>query len=75
MVSFLLTLISFLDVPVFWPILSSYWVILFLLTMKRQIMHMLKYKYNPFRIGTPVSNYELLYNWINGNFILLLING
>ncbi|KMT09435.1 hypothetical protein BVRB_6g129070 [Beta vulgaris subsp. vulgaris] len=52
-VAFVLTFISVLDVPVFWPILSSYWGFLFVLTTKRQIVHMIKYKYNPFRIGKP----------------------
>ncbi|GAB4848554.1 hypothetical protein Ancab_003260 [Ancistrocladus abbreviatus] len=55
-VSFIMTLISVLDVPVFWPILSCYWIFLFTLTMKRQIVHMFKYKYNPFSTGKPVSN-------------------
>lgn len=55
-VSFLLTLISVLDVPVFWPILSSYWVFLFVLTMKRQIVHMIKHKYNPFSTAKPRSS-------------------
>ena len=53
-VSFMLTFISVLDVPVFWPILSSYWLFLLALTMKRQIVHMIKYKYNPFSFGKPV---------------------
>ncbi|KAF9620116.1 hypothetical protein IFM89_010766 [Coptis chinensis] len=39
------------DVPVFWPILLCYWIVLFVLTMKRQILHMIKYKYIPFNIG------------------------
>lgn len=39
------------DVPVFWPILVAYFIILFLLTMRRQIQHMLKYKYVPFDLG------------------------
>ncbi|KAK4269523.1 hypothetical protein QN277_022670 [Acacia crassicarpa] len=50
-IGFLMTFISVLDVPVFWPILLCYWVVLFILTMKRQIMHMIKYKYVPFSIG------------------------
>ncbi|KAL2906606.1 Protein RER1D [Bienertia sinuspersici] len=54
-VSFMLTFISVLDVPVFWPILSSYWVFLFVLTMKRQLVHMIKYKYNPFSTAKPIS--------------------
>uniref|UniRef100_A0A0D9UVU0 Protein RER1 n=1 Tax=Leersia perrieri TaxID=77586 RepID=A0A0D9UVU0_9ORYZ len=46
-----MTFFSVFDVPVFWPILLCYWVVLFVLTMKRQIMHMIKYKYVPFSIG------------------------
>lgn len=48
---FVLTFFSAFDVPVFWPILLFYWLILFVSTMKRQIMHMIKYKYVPFTFG------------------------
>ncbi|CAI9769087.1 unnamed protein product [Fraxinus pennsylvanica] len=50
-VAFLMTFFSMFDVPVFWPILLCYWIVLFVLTMKRQIMHMIKYKYIPFNLG------------------------
>jgi len=50
-VAFLMTFFSVFDVPVFWPILLCYWVVLFVLKMKRQIMHMIKYRYVPFSIG------------------------
>ncbi|GLT92100.1 hypothetical protein SLE2022_099570 [Rubroshorea leprosula] len=50
-IAFLMTFFSVFDVPVFWPILLCYWVALFVLTMKRQIMHMIKYRYVPFGIG------------------------
>ncbi|XP_049382302.1 protein RER1A-like isoform X1 [Solanum stenotomum] len=50
-IAFVLTFFSVLDVPVFWPILVFYWVVLFTLTMRRQIRHMLKYKYLPFSFG------------------------
>ncbi|XP_031261218.1 protein RER1B-like [Pistacia vera] len=50
-VAFLMTFFSIFDVPVFWPILLCYWIVLFVLTMKRQIMHMIKYKYVPFSFG------------------------
>ncbi|XP_020270630.1 protein RER1A-like [Asparagus officinalis] len=50
-VAFLMTFFSIFDVPVFWPILLFYWIVLFVLTMKRQILHMIKYKYVPFSIG------------------------
>ncbi|KAH8828242.1 retrieval of early ER protein Rer1 [Flagelloscypha sp. PMI_526] len=39
------------DVPVYWPILLVYFFTLFALTMRRQIQHMIKYKYLPFDIG------------------------
>uniref|UniRef100_A0A2C9U1F8 Protein RER1 n=1 Tax=Manihot esculenta TaxID=3983 RepID=A0A2C9U1F8_MANES len=50
-IAFLMTFFSMFDVPVFWPILLCYWIVLFILTMKRQIMHMIKYKYVPFSVG------------------------
>ncbi|KAL2527837.1 Protein RER1A [Forsythia ovata] len=49
--AFVLTFFSAFDVPVFWPILLFYWLVLFISTMKRQILHMVKYKYVPFTFG------------------------
>ncbi|KAK4481527.1 hypothetical protein RD792_012428 [Penstemon davidsonii] len=54
--AFVLTFFSAFDVPVFWPILLFYWLVLFISTMKRQIMHMVKYKYVPFTFGKQVSS-------------------
>jgi len=51
LVAFLMTFFSAFDVPVFWPILLLYWLFLFVLTMKRQVLHMIKYKYVPFSMG------------------------
>lgn len=48
---FLATFFPIFDVPVFWPILVMYWCILFVVTMRRQIRHMIKYKYVPFSFG------------------------
>ncbi|PWA63663.1 Retrieval of early ER protein Rer1 [Artemisia annua] len=50
-ISIMMTFFSMFDIPVFWPILLCYWFVLFTLTMKKQIMHMIKYKYVPFSIG------------------------
>ncbi|KAL8193674.1 hypothetical protein R6Q57_026366 [Mikania cordata] len=50
-IAFVLTFFTAFDVPVFWPILLFYWLILFTLTMKKQILHMVKYKYVPFSFG------------------------
>ncbi|KAF9047400.1 retrieval of early ER protein Rer1 [Panaeolus papilionaceus] len=45
------TMSEVFDVPVYWPILVVYFFTLFALTMRRQIQHMIKYKYVPFDIG------------------------
>ena len=50
-VAFFLTFFSVFNIPVFWPILLMYFIALFVLTMKRQIKHMIKYKYVPFSFG------------------------
>ncbi|KAF9678536.1 hypothetical protein SADUNF_Sadunf07G0045000 [Salix dunnii] len=50
-IAFVMTFFSVFDVPVFWPILLTYWVMLFVLTMRRQISHMIKYRYVPFSTG------------------------
>lgn len=38
LLSIFLTFFQFFDVPVFWPILVLYFIVLFCITMKRQIM-------------------------------------
>ncbi|GMH58002.1 hypothetical protein TrRE_jg6361 [Triparma retinervis] len=50
-VAFVMTFIPIFDVPVFWPILLMYFILLFFFTMKRQIMHMYKHKYVPISWG------------------------
>ncbi|CAO2830953.1 unnamed protein product [Amaranthus hypochondriacus] len=50
-IAFVMTFFDVFDVPVFWPILLFYWVVLFTLTMRRQIHHMIKYRYVPFSFG------------------------
>lgn len=50
------TICTFFDcfnIPVFWPILVMYFITLFCITMKRQIKHMVKYRYLPFTHGKP----------------------
>ena len=46
-----MTFFEFFDVPVFWPVLLLYFIMLFFITMKRQIAHMIKYRYIPFDFG------------------------
>lgn len=50
-VALCLTFFNLFDVPVFWPILLIYFIVLFVLTMKRQIKHMLQHRYVPFSFG------------------------
>ena len=54
MIGFLITFFPIFDVPVFWPILLMYWMVLLFVTMKRQIKHMIKYRYIPFSLGKKV---------------------
>jgi hypothetical protein len=54
---FVATFFPALDFPVFWPILLVYWMVLFTVTMKRQIQHMIKYRYVPFSFGKKQYNY------------------
>ncbi|KAL7271738.1 retention in endoplasmic reticulum protein 1 [Rhizina undulata] len=49
--SFFCTWFEVFDIPVFWPVLVIYWIVLFTLTMRRQIQHMIKYRYVPFTFG------------------------
>jgi hypothetical protein len=39
------------SLPVFWPILVLYFCMLFFVTMRKQIQHMIKHKYLPFSFG------------------------
>ncbi|KAI9298829.1 retrieval of early ER protein Rer1 [Neoconidiobolus thromboides FSU 785] len=50
-ISLFCTLFNALDIPVFWPILLFYFIFLFILTMRRQIQHMIKHRYIPFDLG------------------------
>jgi len=51
LIAFFCSFSEVFDVPVYWPILVVYFFTLFALTMRRQIQHMIKYKYIPFDIG------------------------
>jgi len=46
-----MTFFEVFNIPVFWPILLLYFIVLFFLTMKRQIMHMYKHRYVPWSSG------------------------
>merc|ERR1711994_1171144 len=52
-IAFCCTFFQVFNIPVFWPILVMYFITLFCITMKRQIKHMIRYRYIPFTFGKP----------------------
>eukprot|EP01028_Stygiella_incarcerata_P003058 TRINITY_DN157_c0_g1_i1.p1 TRINITY_DN157_c0_g1~~TRINITY_DN157_c0_g1_i1.p1 ORF type:complete len:222 (+),score=48.03 TRINITY_DN157_c0_g1_i1:147-812(+) len=46
-----LTMFRIFDIPVYWPILLVYFIVLTVLTLKRQLQHMWKHRYVPFTYG------------------------
>lgn len=52
-VSLFLTMFSFLDIPVYWPILFVYFLILLCSYAWTRVRHMLKHKYVPWNTGKP----------------------
>ena len=50
-VSIFFTFFECFDIPVFWPLLLVYFLLIFFIIMKRQIKHMIKYKYLPWDTG------------------------
>ena len=61
--AFFMTFFSIFDIPVFWPILLLYFIALFMLTMKRQIMHMYKHRYVPWSSGKTKYKGKMSENW------------
>ncbi|KAA8632086.1 hypothetical protein SMACR_02209 [Sordaria macrospora] len=55
-ISFVCSWFEIFNIPVFWPVLVMYWLMLFILTMRKQIQHMIKYRYVPFTIGKARYN-------------------
>lgn len=53
LICFALTLFSVFDIPVFWPILVMYFIILFATQMGNRVKHMIKHKYVPWSAGKP----------------------
>lgn len=51
MIAIFCTFVSFLNIPVFWPILLIYFLALFVVTMRKQIRHMIQFNYVPFTTG------------------------
>jgi len=56
LISIFMSFFKFFDIPVFWPILLIYFILLFVMTMRRQIAHMIKHRYVPFTYGKAKYN-------------------
>ena len=59
-IAFFLTFFKIFDIPVFWPILLWYFVVLFFSTMKRQIQHMIKHKYVPWTDNSAKKQFNAM---------------
>ena len=51
LVAIIFTFFEAFNIPVFWPLLLIYFILIFFLIMKRQIKHMIKYNYLPWDTG------------------------
>ena len=51
LVAIFFTFFEAFNIPVFWPLLLIYFILIFFLIMKRQIKHMIKYNYLPWDTG------------------------
>ena len=51
MISIPMTFFEAFNVPVFWPLLLVYFIMIFFLIMRKQIKHMIKYHYLPWDSG------------------------
>ncbi|KAJ5079447.1 protein rer1 [Anaeramoeba ignava] len=49
-ISIISTFFPSLDFPAYWPMLLIYFLLLFVLSMRNQISHMIKYRYIPFNL-------------------------
>ena len=49
--SFVFTFFQFLNLPIYWPLLVLYFLMLMFVLLKQRIQHMLKYRYIPMDIG------------------------
>lgn len=52
-ICFFLTLFDIFDIPVFWPILVIYFIILFVTQLAGRLQHMIKHKYVPWNAKKP----------------------
>lgn len=56
LISLIMSMFDIFDMPVFWPILLLYFIVLTFLTLRKQIQHMYKHRYVPWT--TNKTRYE-----------------
>ena len=54
-----MTFFEAFNIPVFWPLLLVYFLMIFFLIMRRQIKHMIKYKYLPWDSGKKTYSHNI----------------
>lgn len=59
-IAFLCSWSEIFNLPVFWPVLVVYWLILVFLTMRRQIQSMIKYRYVLETLSFEIFNHEMV---------------
>ncbi|KAI4724703.1 retrieval of early ER protein Rer1 [Aureobasidium sp. EXF-10728] len=68
-IGFLCSWSEIFNLPVFWPVLVVYWLILVVLTMRRQIQHMLsKNIYITYTTGEPRADQQKEYRYVPWDF-------
>ena len=68
-IGFLCSWSEIFNLPVFWPVLVVYWLILVVLTMRRQIQHMLsKNIYIAYTTGEPRADQSKEYRYVPWDF-------
>eukprot|EP00826_Nyctotherus_ovalis_P037182 TRINITY_DN3377_c0_g1_i2.p2 TRINITY_DN3377_c0_g1~~TRINITY_DN3377_c0_g1_i2.p2 ORF type:complete len:186 (-),score=35.48 TRINITY_DN3377_c0_g1_i2:135-692(-) len=56
MVSIVLSYFQFLNIPVFWPLLVMYFIMVMVVAFRTKITHMIRYRYVPIDIGKRTYN-------------------
>ena len=59
LISIPMTFFEAFNIPVFWPLLLVYFILIFFLIMRRQIQHMIKYNYLPWDSGKKTYSHSI----------------
>ena len=59
LISIPMTFFEAFNIPVFWPLLLVYFILIFFLIMRRQIQHMIKHNYLPWDSGKKTYSHSI----------------